>query len=270
MRTIQDKVTAELQGPVIVTRTHTVPGYYCARALSDAGVPVVAMSPDGAAFAKGLPTLAGSGSYPLPFVEPAAFIEAVKSTAARTSAAMVLPTCEEVFVLASRESDFTNGTRLLASPFQHLLKLHDKSRLPLIAARADVATPQTHALRAFDSKTLGLIAKQIKPPFVIKRIHGSGNFGTRFVQDQHGLSSALASLDLQWPCVVQRMVFGEVFSVGAIKSRTGRLAALAVLHDVRAIQPEGGLVTVRRIVDDPEIEEAARRVVAMPPRCTIS
>ncbi len=61
------------------------------------------------------------------------------------------------------------------------------------------------------------------------------------------------------------MVFGEVFSVGAIKSRTGRLAALAVLHDVRAIQPEGGLVTVRRIVDDPEIEEAARRVVAAAP-----
>ena len=265
MWTIQKKVAAALQGPVIVTRTHTLPGYYCARALSDAGVPVVAMSPSGAAFAKGLSNLVGSGIYPLPFIEPKAFIEAVKATAANTSASMILPTCEEVFVLASNEADFTNGVRLLASPFNHLLKLHDKSRLPLIAARAGVATPETHSIRKFDSRTLDQIAKLIRPPFVIKRIHGSGNFGTRFVKNDTDLKSAVVSPDLQWPCIVQRMVPGDVFSVGAVKSGPssgGRIVAMAVLHDLRAIQPEGGLVTARKIVTDPGIEDAASRVLA--------
>ena len=119
--------------------------------------------------------VARSVRVPPPRQRPEAFLDAVERLVREESAALVVPTCEETFVLAR---GLARGLPVFTSAPETLVRLHDKGRFALAAAAAGVAVPETHRAESPEALAPFLTdAWVIKPAF--------SRFGTEALVPPH-------------------------------------------------------------------------------------
>lgn len=163
---------------------------------------------------------------PPPRQAPRAFVRALADLARGTGAALVLPTCEEVFTITwGRAAIEAGGARVAAPTFERLHELHDKGAFAALAARLGLAVPRTtvaetpealaEAVRALHAAGLGAV---LKPAF--------SRFGSRVIRDATPADARRADPSAACPWLAQELVPGRALCAFAVAHR-GRLTAHA-------------------------------------------
>ena len=163
---------------------------------------------------------------PPPRQAPRAFVRALADLARGTDAALVLPTCEEVFTVAwGRAAIEAGGARVVAPPFAVLRELHDKGAFAALAARLGLAVPRTttadtpdalaDAVQALQADGLGAV---LKPAF--------SRFGSAVVLGASVADARRADVSAARAWLAQELVTGRALCTFAVAHR-GRLTAHA-------------------------------------------
>ena len=87
--------------------------------------------------------VARSVRVPPPRQQPAAFLEALERLVAEERAALVVPMCEETFVVSQLRA---RGVAVFTSPPEVLARLHDKARFAERASALGLPVPETHTV----------------------------------------------------------------------------------------------------------------------------
>lgn len=159
--------------------------------------------------------------YPAPRQQGADFRKWVADTVWEFAVDLVVPTCEEVFHLATTGMHDALGERLFAPAPETLRQLHDKLLFAQAASEWGIATPDSIALSA--SEGLGRFLADstewvFKPRFT--RFGGSALIGP----DARTLAAKAAAIDDGW--MAQRRIRGDEASFHFIAHR-GTLCAFA-------------------------------------------
>lgn len=251
------------QAPIIVTSAHTRVGFNVARSLSRAGRAVVAIGRYRPTMCHGLAGLVAQYACCDPYRDTSAFLELVLNTARRHGAEIVLPTHEEIYVIAlHRERLRAAGLRVCAPQLADLLRLHDKGQVSLFATIAGVPAPKT--VVAQTSASLEQVLTDIGPSFIVKPRWGSGSMGIRRVRDRKSLEELTQAWSQDDPAgryVVQEIVPGRGAGVGVLVG-DGRTLACAGHIRIREVPISGGTSTARRTLQHAEILDAAEALVA--------
>jgi hypothetical protein len=161
--------------------------------------------------------VARSVRVPPPRQRPEAFLDAVDRLVHEEGATLVVPTCEETFVLSR---GLAHGLPVFTSAPETLARLHDKGRFALAATAAGIAVPETHRLASREALVPFLTdAWVLKPAF--------SRFGTEALVPPHGVRR-LAALrpSPERPTVAQRFVAGRPVCTYSV-AHTGRIVAHA-------------------------------------------
>lgn len=158
---------------VVVTGGRAPAALDWVRAFGRAGWRVIVAESEARPLAAASRFCARSARVPPPRQAPAAFVRALAALAREEDAALVLPTCEEVFTVAwGRAAVEACGARVVAPPFETLREVHHKGTFAALARRLGLTVPATtvatspealaEAVRALHADGLGAV---LKPAF---------------------------------------------------------------------------------------------------------
>lgn len=159
--------------------------------------------------------------YPAPRQEGTAFRRWVAGAVEELALDLVVPTCEEVFHLATAPMHDVLGERLFAPPPDTLRQLHDKLTFAQAASEWGVATPESvaiHAGEGLERFNAGSTEWVFKPRFT--RFGGSTLIGP----DARTLAAQADAIGEGW--MAQRRIRGDEASLHFIAHR-GTLCAFA-------------------------------------------
>ena len=226
--TAPNDVTADAP-TVIVTGGRAPAALDWVRAFGRAGWRAVVAESEARPLAAASRYCAGTVSVPPPRQAPRAFVGALADLARGTGAALVLPTCEEVFTVAwGREALEAAGARVVAPAFETLRTLHHKGDFAALAARLGLPVPRTAvaaspealagAVAALRARGLGVV---LKPAF--------SRFGADVIRDARPSDARRTDVRAARPWLAQERVEGRAVCSFAVAHR-GRLTAHAAYH----------------------------------------
>ena len=128
---------------VLVTSSRNTFALDAIRKLGTTGHTVVASDTFAGAVGSHSKYLAAHEVTASPRFDTDAFINDVNDIVERHEIDLILPTFEEAFYLAARQSDLAPGVRLYAGTFDKLARLHDKASFQRLVAEAGVPVPET-------------------------------------------------------------------------------------------------------------------------------
>jgi hypothetical protein len=160
---------------------------------------------------------------PPPRQRPEAFLDAVERLVRDERAVVVVPTCEETFVLSR---GLAQGLPVFTSSPETLERLHDKGRFAQAAEEAGVPVPETHRVESARALAPFLTDQWVlKPAF--------SRFGTEALVPPHragpgapGARLAALRPSPERPTVAQRFVAGRQVCTYSV-ARAGRIVAHA-------------------------------------------
>ena len=161
----------------------------------------------------------------------------------------------ELPVLDEIRDDLTaKGIRTFL-PRREDLANRGKDRLSVLARRVGILTPETHSVT--EEQSLAFLADRLGFPFVLKGLHCDAEI-------VHSASDAVTQfrrLAAKWglPLLAQRYVEGEEFDVACLGDGLGEMCGAVAMRKTMLTRmgKAWGAVTI----DDPELIDAARRVV---------
>jgi len=131
-----------------------------------------------------------------------------------------------------------------------------KLRLPKLCHAHGIPTPRT--IHVLDMDDVPLHADQFGYPLVVKGVVA----GAKLVADRRAAVAEAKKLNARWGggVLLQQAVTGEEFVVAAVLDTNGESAGLVAMRKLGISEQGKGVVGT--VIDDPDIEKHARRILA--------
>lgn len=202
--------------------------------------------------------------YPSPFLCPHRFIQAIAKYAEDNPSCVLLPTHNEVFILARYIEELQDKVDIPIASYESLITLHLKDRLLDLAKRVGIATPPTYLIES--TSEVQDLATDLEYPVYIKPRSGYGNHSLEYVKSRAELLpkflKVIKSLQLlphNYP-IIQESVQGKKIAVIMLMNR-GRLRAKYTYIHLRTLQGIGGTATLRTGTVHPDGERCLERLL---------
>jgi predicted ATP-grasp superfamily ATP-dependent carboligase len=231
---------------VIVTQCHVRFGFNVTRSLARAGFRVVAGGQQIPTMCHGVDGVVGEFAYPDPFADPDGYIAAIRESAERTGADVLLPVHEDIFVAARFRKDLPSGFRVLTPPFEALMRVHDKLNLARLAQGTSIECPPTRLVQESADLARAIDAFG-NTPVIAKPRFGEGTSGVvkiASLAELRGRAAALDRIFRREPYIVQPFVRGVGIGVGCLVVGGLRVATCQHLR-LREVPLGGGTSTAR-------------------------
>lgn len=233
---------------VLVTYCWNRVGYNILRSLSLHGLKVWAADTSKKNICSMSKYCAGSFTYPDPFTEEESFIRVLKEKIAELHPRVLMPTHDESVVIMRHRDELPKE---LIIPYEHadkLLMLANKAVSTEIAGKAGVATPKIYAS-----------AKDVERfPVVFKTVIGNSAKGVYFPKSEEELQRLLEEHAGE-ETLLQEWIGGTDYSVDCV--RWDGFCKMSVYHALVTKTDGGGTTTQREIMDMPQLEAEAKKLM---------
>ncbi|WP_117595694.1 carboxylate--amine ligase [Haloprofundus halophilus] len=246
---------------VLVLDAHCRYALTAIRSLGRRGVEVVAGSPlhrSAGALSK---YAAEARRYPSPQQHREEFLAWLEAELREGDYRMVLPVAEATVRPVSEAQERLEPYAVVPLlPYERLLVALDKSRTIRAAQAAGVAHPKTLFL---DSPAYDRAVEELGRPLVVKARQGSSRAGVYVCENRATFEEAFeaAYTPAGAPLVQEYVPDGGERGVYTVYGCDGALLGLTIQHRLRSSHDDGGASTYRETVDDPKLQQTARRLL---------
>ncbi len=248
----------------IVTYARNRIAYVSMRSLAKRGVKVTAADSVPLAMSYFSHYCSARFKYPAPFTEPRRFIQSIVKYTEGNSPCVLLPTHNEIFVLARHMDELEARVEIPIAPYESLVRVHLKDRLLDLAERSRVVTPATCLPESL--REVHRLTADLKYPVMIKPRSGYGNHGVEYVSSRSELLPkflktirSLRLLPNNYP-IIQEFIPGKKVAVIMLMNRGRPRAKYSYTH-LRTLQQVGGTATLRTGIVDPKAERSLERLL---------
>lgn len=190
----------------------------------------------------------GSFVYPDPFTEEEAFINCLLDKIKELKPKVLLPTHDESVVIMRNMSKFPKDLIIPYATEEMLLTLANKAKATKIASDANVPIPKVY--KSVDKVDIF--------PVVYKTVIGNSAKGVYFPKNRDELIK-LTLLHKEEETLLEEWVEGTDYSVDCV--RWNNFYKSSVYHALVTKTNGGGTTTQREIVDVPELEKYAKKLL---------
>lgn len=190
----------------------------------------------------------GSFVYPDPFIEEEAFINCLLDKIKELKPKVLLPTHDESVVIMRNISKFPKDLIIPYATEEMLLTLANKAKATKIASDANVPVP-----KVYES-----VDEVDNFPVVYKTVIGNSAKGVYFPKNRDELMK-LTLLHKEEETLLEEWVEGTDYSVDCV--RWDNFFKSSVYHALVTKTDGGGTTTQREIVDVPELENYAKKLL---------
>lgn len=236
------------QCDVILTYCWNRVGYTILRSLHGKGLKVWAADTSRKNICSISKFCAGSFIYPDPFTDEAAFISVLKEKVNELHPKVLMPTHDESVVIMRHRDEFPKDLVIPYENSEKLLLLADKAKSTEIARKAGVSIPEVYS-SADDVKRF---------PVVFKTVIGNSAKGVYFPKNREELLK-LMDEHKEEETLLQEWIGGTDYSVDCV--RWDGFCKMSVYHALVTKTDGGGTTTQREIVDMPQLEAEAKKLM---------
>lgn len=236
------------QCDVILTYCWNRVGYTILRSLHGKGLKVWAADTSRKNICSISKFCAGSFIYPDPFTDEAAFISVLKEKVNELHPKVLMPTHDESVVIMRHRDEFPKDLVIPYENSEKLLMLADKAKSTEIARKAGVSIPEVYS-SADDVKRF---------PVVFKTVIGNSAKGVYFPKNREELLK-LMDEHKEEETLLQEWIGGTDYSVDCV--RWDGFCKMSVYHALVTKTDGGGTTTQREIVDMPQLEAEAKKLM---------
>lgn len=233
---------------VLVTYCWNRVGYTILRSLASHGLKVWAADTSKYNICSLSRFCAGSFTYPDPFTEEERFIDTLKAKVADLRPKVLMPTHDESVVIMRHRAEFPSDLVIPYESADKLFALANKAVSTEMARKAGVAVPEVY-------KTVDDVKRY---PVVLKTVIGNsakGVFMPKTKEELLRLMDAHKDEDM----LLEEWVGGTDYSVDCV--RWEGFCKTSVYHALVTKTAGGGTTTQREIVDMPQLETEARKLI---------
>lgn len=236
------------QCDVILTYCWNRVGYTILRSLHGKGLKVWAADTSRKNICSISKFCAGSFIYPDPFTDEAAFVSILKEKVNELHPKVLMPTHDESVVIMRHRNEFPKDLVIPYENSEKLLMLADKAKSTEIARKAGVSIPEVYS-SADDVKRF---------PVVFKTVIGNSAKGVYFPKNREELLK-LMDEHKEEETLLQEWIGGTDYSVDCV--RWDGFCKMSVYHALVTKTDGGGTTTQREIVDLPQLEAEAKKLM---------
>lgn len=190
----------------------------------------------------------GCFTYPDPFKEEDAFIKVLKEKIAELRPKVLMPTHDESVVIMRHRDEFPEELIIPYESAEKLLMLANKAQSTELARKAGVAVPKVYQS-----------ADEVKRyPVVFKIVIGNSAKGVYFPKDKVELLKLMEEHKNE-ETLLQEWIGGTDYSVDCV--RWDGFCKMSVYHALVTKTDGGGTTTQREIVDMPQLEAEANKLM---------
>ena len=233
---------------VLITYCWNRVGYNILRSLSSKGLIVWAADTSSKNICTMSRYCAGSFVYPDPFTEERAFIDVLKKRVEELNPRMLLPTHDESIVIMRHRDEFPEELIIPYADSDMLLRLSSKSEATKLAGQAGVPIPYIYKV----------VDDVQRYPVVFKTAIGNSAKGVFFPntkEELQGLVEKYQGTDY----LIQEKIGGSDYSVDCV--RWDGYYHSSVYKALVTKTEGGGTTTQREIVDEPVLEQYAKKLL---------
>lgn len=190
----------------------------------------------------------GSFTYPDPFTEEDAFIQVLKDKVAELRPRVLMPTHDESVVILRHRDEFPVDLIIPYEGEEKLLLLANKAKSTEIARKAGVPVPEVY-------KSIDEVKSY---PVVFKTVIGNSAKGVFFPKDREELVK-LMDKHKDEETLLEEWIGGTDYSVDCV--RWDGFCKTSVYHALVTKTDGGGTTTQREIVNMPQLEAAAQKLI---------
>ena len=233
---------------VIITYCWNRVGYNIMRSLALHGLKVWAADTSKHNICSMSKFCSGSFVYPDPFQNEERFIECLKKKTEELHPTMLLPTHDESVVIMRHRSEFPQDLIIPYVDHELLLTLANKEKSSILAQKAGVPIPEIyHSVEEIK-----------KYPVVFKTVIGNSAKGVFFPKSEDELRKLIESHKGE-ETLIEEWIGGTDYSVDCV--RWPGFIKTSVYHALVTKTDGGGTTTQREIVDMPQLEAEARKLL---------
>lgn len=190
----------------------------------------------------------GSFTYPDPFKEEEAFINVLKEKITELQPKVLMPTHDESVVIMRHRDEFPKDLIIPYESADKLLMLANKAESTEEARKAGVAVPEVYNS-----------AEEVKCyPVVFKTVIGNSAKGVYFPKNKEELLKLMEEHKNE-DTLLQEWIGGTDYSVDCV--RWDGFCKMSVYHALVTKTDGGGTTTQREIVDMPQLEAEAKKLM---------
>ncbi len=233
---------------VLITYCWNRVGYNILRSLSSKGLIVWAADTSSKNICTMSRYCAGSFVYPDPFTEERAFIDVLKKRIEELNPRVLLPTHDESIVIMRHRDEFPEELIIPYADSDMLLRLSSKSEATKLAGQAGVPIPYIYKV----------VDDVQRYPVVFKTAIGNsakGVFFPKTKEELQGLVEKYQGTDY----LIQEKIGGSDYSVDCV--RWDGYYHSSVYKALVTKTEGGGTTTQREIVDEPVLEQYAKKLL---------
>lgn len=190
----------------------------------------------------------GSFTYPDPFTEEDAFIQVLKDKVAELGPRVLMPTHDESVVIMRHRHEFPADLIIPYEGEDKLLLLANKAESTELARKAGVPVPEVY-------KSIDEVKSY---PVVFKTVIGNSAKGVFFPKDREELVK-LMDKHKDEETLLEEWIGGTDYSVDCV--RWDGFCKTSVYHALVTKTDGGGTTTQREIVNMPQLEAAAQKLI---------
>lgn len=190
----------------------------------------------------------GSFTYPNPFTEEDAFIQVLKDKVAELRPRVLMPTHDESVVIMRHRDEFPADLIIPYEGEEKLLLLANKAKSTEIARKVGVPVPEVY-------KSIDEVKSY---PVVFKTVIGNSAKGVFFPKDREELVK-LMDKHKDEETLLEEWIGGTDYSVDCV--RWDGFCKTSVYHALVTKTDGGGTTTQREIVNMPQLEAAAQKLI---------
>ncbi len=190
----------------------------------------------------------GSFTYPDPFKEEDSFIKVLKGKIAELQPKVLMPTHDESVVIMRHRDEFPKDLIIPYESADKLLMLANKAESTEVAREAGVSVPEVYHS-----------ADEVKQfPVVFKTVIGNSAKGVYFPKSKEDLLK-LMDAHKEEKTLLQEWIGGTDYSVDCV--RWNGFCKMSVYHALVTKTDGGGTTTQREIVEAPQLEAEAKKLM---------
>lgn len=233
---------------VLVTYCWNRVGYNILRSLSSHGLKVWAADTSKKNICSMSRYCAGSFTYPNPFTEEDAFINVLKDKISELQPKVLIPTHDESVVIMRHRDELPEDLIIPYEKADKLLMLANKAISTEVARKAGVSTPDVY----------NSVDEIETYPVVFKTVIGNSAKGVYFPKCKEELQK-LVKEHANEETLLQEWIGGTDYSVDCV--RWDGFCKMSVYHALVTKTDGGGTTTQREIVDMPQLEAEAKKLM---------
>jgi len=237
-----------IQCDILITYCWNRVGYNILRSLAKHGLKVWVADTSKRNICSMSKYCSGSFVYPNPFTEESAFIACLKAKVKELKPKLLLPTHDESIIIMRHRNEFPENLIIPYETEEKLLTLANKAKSTIIAEKVGVPIP----------KIYHSIDEIKKYPVVFKTTIGNSAKGVYFPKNQQELQKLIESYKNE-DTLLEEWISGTDYSVDCI--RWDGFCKTSVYHALVTKTDGGGTTTQREIVDIPQLEIEAKKLM---------